>query len=473
MRIGIVASEAVPFAKTGGLADVAGTLFNVFRDMGNEVYLFLPLYKTAKNVGDVKNRGTVSIKIGSQEISGNILTQEVKNGAVVFIEQDYYFGRDNLYGTKEGDYPDNAERFGFFDAAVLKTIELLNLNLDVLHLNDWQSGLIPLLIKDRGIKMGTLFTIHNLGYQGNFEQGIMDSLHINRKYFTPEGCEFYGNVSYLKSGIVYSDYISTVSPTYAKEIQTPEYGVGMDGILRKRKDRLVGILNGIDYSLWSPETDKMIYANYSASNLTGKEINKQKLAEEIKFDVGNKPLFGMVSRLAGQKGVDILVEALKEFLKEDVKVVILGTGEKSLEDALIELEKKYPEKLKALIKFDNTLAHKIYAASDFFMMPSKYEPCGLGQLIALKYGNVPIVRETGGLKDTIDNYNTYTHCGNGFSFGEYSEETLTDTLKNAKNAYENKEIYKSIQKTGMLCDFSWGRSAKTYIELFEKIKESL
>ena len=473
MRIGIVASEAVPFAKTGGLADVAGTLFNVFRDMGNEVYLFLPLYKTAKNVGKVKNRGSVSIKIGSQEVTGNILTQEMKNGAVVFIEQDYYFGRDNLYGTKEGDYPDNAERYGFFDAAVLKAIELLNLNLDVLHLNDWQSGLIPLLTKVQGIKMGTLFTIHNLGYQGNFEQGIMDLLHINRKYFTPEGCEFYGNVSYLKSGIVYSDYISTVSPTYAKEIQTPEYGVGMDGILGKRRNRLVGILNGIDYSVWSPETDKMIYENYSASDLSGKEANKQKLAEELKFEVENKPLFGMVSRLAGQKGVDVLVEALKEFLKEDVKVVILGTGEKSIEDALIELEKNYPEKLKALIKFDNTLAHKIYAASDFFMMPSKYEPCGLGQLIALKYGNVPVVRETGGLKDTIDNYNAYTHCGNGFSFEEYSKETLANTLARAKDAYENRETYKSIQKTGMLCDFSWGRSAKTYIELFEKIKELL
>ncbi len=470
MRIGIVASEAVPFAKTGGLADVAGTLFKVFREMGNETYLFLPFYKTVKNVGNTRNAGTISVKIGSQDMEGNIIVQDEENGAVIFIEQDYYFNRDNLYGTKEGDYPDNAERFGFFDIAVLKAIEKLDLNLDVLHLNDWQSGLIPLFIKDSGMKIGTLFTIHNLGYQGNFEQGILDLLHINRKYFTMEGCEFYGNVSFLKSGIVYSDYISTVSPTYAKEIQTPEYGVGMDGILRKRKDRLIGILNGIDYSAWNPSTDGMIYQNYTLSEITKKKINKEKLAEELKFEISDKPLFGMVSRLAGQKGVDILTDALKDFLKEDVKVVILGTGEKALEDALTELSALYPDKLKALIKFDNTLAHKIYAASDFFMMPSKYEPCGLGQLIALKYGAVPVVRETGGLKDTIDNYNEYTHCGNGFSFEEYSGKALLETLKKANNAYRDRKVYDSIQTIGMLCDFSWGRSAETYLKLFEKIK---
>ncbi len=469
MKIGIVASEAVPFAKTGGLADVAGTLFNVFRKMGNEVYLFLPLYKTAKNVEGLHSHGKISVKIGSQEMEGEVFTRDVENGAVILIDQNYYFGRDSLYGTKEGDYPDNAERFAFFDAAVLESISLLNLKLDVLHLNDWQSGLVPLFIKDRGLKIGTLFTIHNLGYQGNFEQGILDLLHMDRKYFTSEGLEFYGNVSYLKSGIVYSDYIGTVSPSYAKEIQTSEYGVGMDGILRKRKNRLTGILNGIDYTAWNPETDKMIYTNYSASDISGKKSNKAKLAEELGFELENKPLFGMVSRLASQKGVDILVEALSDFLKEDVKVVILGTGEKSLEDALTGLQNSYPDKLKALIKFDNTIAHKIYAASDFFMMPSLYEPCGLGQLIALKYGTVPIVRETGGLKDTIDNYNEYTHCGNGFSFEEYSKEALLNALNRSKDAYNDGKTYKSVRETGMLCDFSWNRSAKTYIKLFKNI----
>ncbi len=469
MKIGIVASEAVPYAKTGGLADVVGTLFKVFGRMGNEVFLFLPFYKTIKNIGNVEKAGEISIPIGSHMVKGNILLEKKENGTVIFIEQDYYFGRDELYGTKEGDYPDNGERFGFFDIAVLEAIKELKLDLDVIHANDWQTGLIPLFIKDKEWKIGTLFTIHNLGYQGNFEQGIIDVLHIDRKYFTINGFEFYGDVSFLKSGIVFSDYISTVSPSYAKEIMTPQYGMGMDGILRARKNRLVGILNGIDYEAWNPEADNLIYENYSVNNLSGKEINKRKLAEELEFKVEDKPLYGMVSRLAGQKGVDILTEALKEFLKEDVRVVILGTGEKKLEEKLLNLQKEFPEKIRPLIKFDNTLAHKIYAANDFFMMPSKYEPCGLGQLIALKYGSVPVVRATGGLKDTIDNYNEYTHCGNGFSFEEYSEEELVNTLKRSLSIYKDQKTFKAIRQTGMLCDFSWDRSAMKYLELFEKI----
>ncbi len=471
MRIGIVASEAVPFAKTGGLADVAGTLFKVFAKLGNETYLFLPFYKTAKNTDGAVKKGGISVKIGSNDVKGSVYTLQKDNGTVVFIEQDYYFGRDELYGTKEGDYPDNGERFGFFDLAVLEAIKLLHINLDILHLNDWQTGLIPLFVKSGNLNIGMLFTIHNLGYQGNFEQGILDILHIDRKYFTMEGLEFYGNVSFLKSGIVYSDYISTVSPTYAKEIQTPEYGMGMDGILRARKNNLIGILNGIDYEAWNPETDKLIYATYSVNDLIGKELNKEKLSRELEFQTKGKPLFGMVSRLAGQKGVDILTEALSEFLKEDVKFVILGTGEKSLEDALKDLERKFPEKLKALIKFDNALAHKIYAASDFFVMPSRYEPCGLGQLIALKYGSVPVVRETGGLKDTVDNYNEYTHCGNGFSFEEYDSAALLAALKRAAEIYKDSTVYRSIRQTGMMCDFSWNQSALKYLDLFEKTKK--
>ncbi len=473
MKIGIVASEAVPYVKTGGLADVTGTLFKVFGKTGNESYLFLPFYKTVKNVENLKEAGEIFVKIGSQTVKGNIFTSKTENGTVIFIEQDYYFGRDELYGTKEGDYPDNGERFGFFDFAVLEAIKKLNLDLDVIHANDWQTGLIPLLIRDRGMKIGTLFTIHNLGYQGNFEQGIIDVLHIDRKYFTMEGFEFYGDVSFLKSGIVFSDYISTVSPSYAKEIMTPEYGMGMDGILRARKDRLVGILNGIDYDVWNPESDSLIYAKYSVNNLFGKKENKRKLSEEIELLTEGKPLFGMVSRLAGQKGVDILAEALNKFLMDDVRVVILGTGEKKLEEKLTELQNEFPDKIRSLIKFDNTLAHKIYAASDFFIMPSKYEPCGLGQLIALKYGSVPIVRATGGLKDTVDNYNEYTHCGNGFSFEEYSATELLETLKRARSIYTDEKIYGTIRQIGMMCDFSWDRSAMEYIKLFEKIKSEV
>jgi len=471
MKIGIVASEAVPFAKSGGLADVAGTLFNMYHNEGNEVYLFLPLYKTIRNIPyDLKLEGDISIRIGLEEVKGRVFSKEIEKGRkLVLLEQDYYFERDNLYGTKQGDYPDNAERFGYFDLAVLEAIDLMKVDMNILHLNDWQTGLIPLFIKDRKLNIKTLFTIHNLGYQGNFPQGILDLLHIDRKYFNSEGLEFYNNASFLKAGIVYSNYISTVSPTYAREIRTKEYGAGMEGILNARKSRLIGILNGIDYSVWNPETDSFIYKNYSAKTIQEKEENKVKLGEDLNLVVKNKPLFGMVSRLAEQKGIDILAGTLTNFLKEDVRVVILGTGDKVLENTLIKLQNQYPTKLKVLIRFDEATAHRIYAASDYFIMPSKYEPCGLGQLISLKYGTLPIVREIGGLKDTVDNYNEYTHCGNGISFNEYSQDILLEALTRAKKIYADKKLYKQIQKTAMLCDFSWKQSTNKYIVLFKQM----
>jgi starch synthase len=474
MKIGIVTSEAVPFAKSGGLADVAGTLFNVYHTEENEIYLFMPMYKTIKNIpSDLKTEGSIAIQIGSQKMEGQILSKEIEKGkTLVLIKQDHYFGRDNLYGTKQGDYPDNAERFGYFALAVLKAVDIMGINIDILHLNDWQTGLIPLFIKDKRLNIKTLFTIHNLGYQGNFPQGILDLLHIDRKYFSPDKIEFYNNVSFLKSGIVYSDFISTVSPTYAKEIRTKEYGVGMDGILNARKNTLIGILNGIDYSLWSPETDQLIYKNYSIETVIDKEENKIKLGEEFNFDVKGKPLYGLVGRLAGQKGIDILADALNSFLNEDIRVIILGTGEKELETALLNLQKKHPDKLKALIKFDEATAHKIYAASDFFMMPSRYEPCGLGQLISLKYGTLPIVRETGGLKDTVDDYNEYTHCGNGISFSEPCSDDFLEAMQRAKKIYSNEKLYKQLQQNAMQCDFSWKRSADIYMKLFKQILQS-
>ena len=471
MKIGIVTSEAVPFAKSGGLADIAGTLFNVYHTEENEIYLFMPMYKTIKNIpSGLKIEENIAIQIGSQEIEGQILSKEIEKGkTLVLIKQDRYFGRNSLYGTKQGDYPDNAERFGYFSLAVLKAIDIMGINIDILHLNDWQTGLIPLFIKDKRLNIKTLFTIHNLGYQGNFPQGILDLLHIDRKYFSPAKIEFYNSVSFLKSGIVYSDFISTVSPTYAKEIRTKEYGVGMEEILNTRKNFLIGILNGIDYSLWNPETDQLIYKNYSINTVKDKEENKIKLGEEFNFDVKGKPLYGLVGRLAEQKGIDILVDALNSILNENIRVIILGTGEKALEDALVELQKQHHNKLKALIKFDEATAHKIYAASDFFMMPSQYEPCGLGQLISLKYGTLPIVRETGGLKDTVDDYNEYTHCGNGISFSEYCSDDFLGAMQRAKKIYSNEKLYKQLQQNAMQCDFSWKKSADIYMKLFKQI----
>jgi starch synthase len=471
MRIGIVSSEAVPFSKTGGLADVTGSLFKVFNELGNETFLFLPYYKiTRSKMNGMSDALRVSVKIGDKNIIGSVSTKEISKGAhVVLIEQADYFDRDDLYGTKEGDYSDNAERFGFFDYAVIESIRALNIKLDVLHLNDWQTGLIPLFLKEKGILIKTLFTIHNLAYQGNFPKEMLKILHIDEKYFNMEGIEFYGSLSFIKSGIVYSDFISTVSPTYAKEILTEEYGERLDGILKMRKESLTGIVNGVDYKIWDSKTDNNIFKNYSLDTLRDKEENKNRLGGLLGIDFKGKPLFGMVSRIASQKGLGILVEALQQFLNEDVRVIVLGNGEKILENDLKMLEVKFPSKLKVIIGFDDALAHKIYASSDFFLMPSKYEPCGLGQLISLKYGAIPIVHETGGLKDTIDNLNDYTKCGNGLSFQEYSSKELLDAMNKAIGIYKDTETLNQIRKIAMLCDFSWENSAKKYLKLFERI----
>jgi starch synthase len=473
MKIGIVASEAIPFSKTGGLADVAGSLFEVFHNLGHDTFLFLPYYKTTKSkIANPMNIANMKQEIGEKLVDGKILTVEVSKGrTLILIEQDDYYNRDNLYGTKDGDYQDNSERFGFFDIAVVEAIKQLNLKLDILHLNDWQTGLIPLLLKEKGISVKTLFTIHNLAYQGNFPSETLKLLHIDEKYFNINGLEFYGKVSFIKAGIIYSDYVNTVSPTYAKEILTPEFGENLDGILNMRKDNLTGIINGIDYKIWNSKIDKNIFKNYDLKTLQDKELNKKKLYEQLIIKPSNSPLFGMVSRIATQKGLDILIDALVEFLHNDIRIIILGTGEKGLEETLKRIESEFPEKFKAIIGFDDVLAHRIYAASDFFLMPSKYEPCGLGQLISLKYGTIPIVRATGGLKDTIDDYNSYTQCGNGLSFSEYSSNELLNSLNKALIIYSDPHTIDKIRKIAMNCDFSWENSAKDYIKLYERIEK--
>lgn len=471
MKIGIVASEAVPFSKTGGLADVSGALFKVLSNLGENVYLFTPYYKkTKEHFKDVSEKVPFTIKIGSKDYQGSAnIIKFYENGFAVLVEQDEFFNRDNLYGEKGVDYPDNAERFGFFSKAVLEVIKKLNLDIEVLHLNDWQTGLISLIIKDENLPYKTLYTIHNLAYQGNFDPEILDKLNIDKKYFTMDGIEFYGKVSFMKAGIVYSDKVSTVSPTYAKEILTKEFGEGMEGILSTRKKDLIGILNGIDYEIWNPEQDTLIYSPFNFSTIEKKKENKIRFLNELGFQNVEFPLFGMVSRLAAQKGVDILVEALKELLKEDIYVVILGTGEKPLEEQLKILGDLYPEKIKLFLTFDESLAHKIYAASDFFLMPSKYEPCGLGQMIALRYATLPIVHETGGLKDTVDNFSEITKCGNGFSFEEYEVTALTETIKRAMHIFKNEELMIKLREVAMNCNFSWENSAKKYLEIYKEL----
>ncbi|MGB9793857.1 glycogen synthase GlgA [Caldisericum exile] len=474
MNIGIVSSEAVPFSKTGGLADVAGALFKVLTNIGETVYLFTPYYKkTKEQFKQIEKRVPFKIRIDGIDVEGFAnLVEFYKNGFAVLIEQDHFFDRDNLYGEKGIDYPDNAIRFGFFDKAVLEIIKVLELKIDVLHLNDWQTGLIPMFVKDKGLPYKTLYTIHNLAYQGNFDKEVLRSLEIDDKYFSIDGLEFYGKVSFMKAGIVFADKISTVSPTYAKEILTEEFGERMEGILRTRKHDLVGILNGIDYEIWNPQNDPLIYRNFDVENINNKKDNKKRFVEEFGLKNANAPLFGMVSRIASQKGLDILSESLKEILNEDLNVVILGTGEKPLEEKLKTLSDLYPEKFKLFLTFDEALAHKIYASSDFFLMPSKYEPCGLGQMIAQRYGTLPLVHEVGGLKDTVDNYSEITQCGNGFSFEEYSSDELTLTIKRALLIFKNESLLLKLIRIGMSCNFSWEQSAKKYLEIYKELRNA-
>lgn len=471
MRIAIVASEGVPFSKTGGLADVSGALFKVFASKGHETYLVLPYYKQTKRVLNSFDKVIdIEVELGSERKRGRALISEfTKKGFVVAIENDEYFDRDSLYGEGGIDYPDNAERFAFFCKSVIELVSSSSLNVDILHLNDWQTGLIPVFVREKRLPVRTLYTIHNLAYQGNFQPETIQKVGLNPELFTIDGFEFYGMVSYMKAGIVFSDRISTVSPSYAEEILTAEFGERLEGILRTRKDHLMGILNGIDTDMWNPANDPHIFKDYDAMNIEGKLVNKVKLMEEVGLSGKEWPLYGMVSRIAPQKGFDILSEALKEFLKDDVSIVVLGTGDKLLETSLRSLSVQYPEKLKIVLGFDDKLAHKIYAGSDFFVMPSRYEPCGLGQMIALRYGTLPIVHEVGGLKDTIDNYNEFTRCGNGFSFSEYSASALLAVLRRAKDIFGAKQEFARLQKMAMACDFSWDASAEKYISLFREM----
>jgi starch synthase len=459
MRIAICASEVVPFAKTGGLADVAGALPLALEKLKQEVIIIMPLYKKAalsKIDAKILYPGILSTKLG-------------KNIKVYFIQNDKYFDRDGLYGTQEGDYPDNLERFSFYCLQCLELLKRIEFRPDIIHVHDWQAALIPLYLKTRFSSdpfykdCKTLLTIHNLAYQGLFAREEFPKLGLDWSFFNMEQLEFYGKVNILKGGIVFSDSINTVSSTYAVEIQTKEFGCGLEGVLAKRRDCLFGILNGLDYSVWNPSTDKFIARRFDINNLKDKYKNKQDLQRQADLPVKGKiPLLGMVSRLAEQKGLDILAGALDEICKLKLQLIILGTGDIKYHKLLEQNCKKFPEVFRLYLKFDNSLAHKIYAGSDIFLMPSKYEPCGLGQMISLKYGTVPLAYKTGGLADTIDKTN-------GFIFDNYTASGLVATIKEAISLYQDKKRWQAKIKKGMEYNFSWEESAKKYIQLYKRL----
>lgn len=454
MKVLLCSSEIVPFAKTGGLADVAGALPLALEDLGIEVRLSMPKYKTIKNAAS---------KLG-------------KNILVYFIENDKYFNRDNLYGEKTGDYPDNLERFSFYARETLELIKRESFQPDIIHCNDWQSALIPVYLKtiykdDPFFKnTKTVLTIHNLGYQGVFPKEQFPKTGLSWDLFNIEELEFYDKISFLKGGMVFCDLITTVSPTYSKEIQTKEFGCGLEGVLKKKAKSLVGILNGLDYRIWDPATDKLIFKTYDPNTMEDKSINKTKLQETCRLKPSTTtPLIGIVSRLAEQKGLDLLAGIINDLCHMPLQVVILGTGDQKYHDILGKFAKKYPSHLCLNLRFDDPLAHQIYAGSDFFLIPSKYEPCGLGQMISLKFGTIPIVFKTGGLADTITDFDLNTKKGNGFVFENYSPEALLEVIKRSIPVFKKKDIWSSLVKHATTYDFSWEAAARKYISLYKKL----
>lgn len=473
-----LSSEVVPFAKTGGLADVAGALPGALKNLGVDVRVALPFYRSARseNIQREKILERIEVPLGRTILASSVWETKTKEGVPVYlIEREDMFDRPNLYGNPMGDYYDNLERFSFFCHAALRTLEALTWRPDIVHCNDWQTGLVPALIagpyRNSPFVGGvpSVFTIHNLGYQGIFPAEKLPLTGLDySEFFHPDGVEFWGNLSLLKAGIVYSRAITTVSPTYAKEIQTPEFGLGMEGILHHRREVLRGILNGVDYTLWNPATDPHLPENYYPGKMGGKTRCKEVLIEEMGLErrLLKRPLLGMTTRLAAQKGLDLVTEAMHEILALDVGIVILGTGEEHYQKALQRAAAENPGRVAVRIGFDEPLAHKIMAGVDIFLIPSRYEPCGLTQMYAFKYGTVPLVRATGGLEDTVRPFDPVKRQGNGFKFGPHTREAFLECLKEAVAVYEKPELWRILVLNGMREDFSWERSAKQYLDLY-------
>ena len=473
MRILFVASEALPYVKTGGLADVIEALPRALVKLGHEVAVFLPRYRDIKTSSVVLP--SMTIPQGTRLRFPAIASGGVHRGVrYFFLDDPFYFDRDGLYGDRNREFPDNAERFTEFSRAALELAKQVWLP-DVFHCHDWQAAMVPLLLRTSYgddpvlFDLPVVFTIHNMGYHGIFAKEALTRAGIPPEVFHPAGIEFFGNANFLKGGLVYSDYLTTVSRKYAQEIQTSEFGFGLEGVVRTRADRLVGILNGVDYAAWSPDRDTLIPAKYSAANLAGKQTCKLALLEEFKLQKDNphRPVLGIVSRFADQKGFDLIAEIISQLLLEDVLIVALGTGERRYEEMFRALASDYSGRVGAVIAYDNRLAHLVEAGSDIFLMPSRYEPCGLNQIYSLRYGTVPVVRGTGGLDDTIEPFDLEHGTGTGFKFTEYSGGALLHAIRQALQHYSNDGVWNRIRLNGMAKDFSWNTSAEEYAKLYE------
>ncbi len=486
LKICYVSSEVVPFAKTGGLADVAGALPVALKEMEQDVRVMMANYKSINErkfvLREVIRLKEVKVILDAETkiVDGKTAFLPNSKVHVYFLHIPDYFDRKELYvdPATGKDFKDNAERFAFFSKATLETLKLLYWQPDIIHCNEWQTALIPFYLKtlykdDEFFKnTKTVLTLHNLAYQGIFPLEKAKKIEIPKEYIkTGAEFEFYGKLNLLKGGILFADVLNTVSEKYAEEITSdPEFGFGFEKILASRKKDLVGILNGVDYENWSPETDNLIPQKYSWNKLEAKIQNKKVLCKqnnlEFKEDV---PVIGIISRLADQKGFDLIEEVAIELMEMDLQIIILGTGDTKYHKFFEKLAKKYPQKVAINLRFDNKMAHLIEAGADIFLMPSRFEPCGLNQMYSLKYGTVPVVRETGGLADTILDYNAKTGEGTGFTFKKYQAKEMLKAITRAVKTFSNKKIWNDIQTTGMKKDFSWTKSAEKYMSLYEKV----
>jgi starch synthase len=479
MRIAFVASECVPFSKTGGLADVVGALPPALAAIGHEVDVYLPKYRQTRLNSPRTLLRSVTVPFDDEYRFCSVLDGGTYAGVkFYFIDYPPFFDREQLYGTPAGDYSDNAERFALFSRAVLEASKIFGAP-DVFHCHDWQSALVPILLKtlyaeDPAFRaVSSVFTIHNMGYQGQFPPETLPLLMLPWDLFTIGKMEFYGKVNFLKGALVFSDFITTVSRKYSQEIQTAEYGFGLEGVLRSRAATVTGILNGVDYNVWSPQTDTFIKEHYLPDDLSGKLLCKQDLLADFGVTTPNLrlPVIGIVSRFAAQKGFDLIAQVIDRLAREDMVIVALGTGDKVYEDLFRRLNQQFPQKILVRIGFDNALAHKIEAGSDMFLMPSRYEPCGLNQIYSLKYGTVPVVRATGGLDDTIEPWDPRTSRGTGFKFSDYTGDALLATIRQALTAFKDQTGWQTLARNGMGKDFSWTNSAREYVRIYEKSRQ--
>ncbi len=473
MRVAMLTAEAFPYAKTGGLADVLAALPQALAARGVEVTVVLPAYRGAlAAAGPVERLARVRAPIASRMEPADILRVSGAPFPTILVHAPRYFDRPHLYGPPGADYPDNAERFVFFCRAALEWLRTLGTPPDVLHAHDWQAALAPAFLRGTAIlypelsRVRTVQTIHNLAYQGRFWAADWHLLNLDPRYFVPEFLEFYGFIDFLKGGLVFADALTTVSPRYAEEIQTPDFGEGLDGVLRARAGRLRGILNGIDYRSWNPATDTALPARYDADHLDGKAVCKAALQTEMGIQRdATAPLLAMITRLAGQKGVDVALAALPALLDDSTaQLVVLGSGEPSLEAALRALAARFPGRVGLRLGYDEPLAHRIEAGADVFVMPSRYEPCGLNQLYSLRYGTVPVVHDTGGLHDTVQPVDATS--GTGFRFAPLTADALLAALREALALHADPVRWRGLMTTGMQQDFSWERSAGEYAALY-------